>query len=326
MKVLFVNPAWDAAGVSYRQARGINKYTDWSARHFREVPTFYAGSDITSENYNIDEFVSIIRESDIIHFCSAIHTYPCRMKWGFDWEKELKGKIKIFHDYCSFPGHWRDRAEKKDYWNKLEDIKYDAIFSSIPQAVHIYKDLVYVPDFVEELSEEFAPPYQRNFDKVVACHFPTGDPNNKNTTEFTTAINIAQKSAPVTSMIKRGISNPEVIKSKKTANIGFDALWREYHGMTTVENLALGIPTMCNISSEFDVVFNEYFQIDMSPFENTKDTQGIADCLIKYANDLPMLETRSNEVREFMTNKWSAKNISNNIVNEYKKLLERKSY
>jgi hypothetical protein len=324
LKTLLVNPAWDAAGVSIRQCKAINKYTNWEARHFRSTPTFNYATDITPENYKVDEFVSLIEQSDIIHFCSATPIYnTCTMNWGFDWNPLLKNKVVIFHDYCSFPGHWRDRAEAKDFWNRKEEMGWSAIFSSIPQAVHIYKDCVYIPDIVDEKSEEFELS-NRSFDKVKLCYFPTGGGNNKNQAEFSQAMNQVSKNHKIETIITNGQSNSMVLNMKKRANLGFDALWREYHGMTTVENLALGIPTMCNISSEFVVEFNKFFQTDFFPFELVTNVTDIVSCISNYANNLDLLELRSKAVRQFMFEHWSAENIAKRIVKEYEKLLEEK--
>jgi len=324
MKVLMINPAWDAAGVSIRQARAISKYTNWQARHFRAIRTFDYDTDIIPDNYNRDEFVQLIRESDVIHFCSATHTYASPHNWGFDWEQELKGKVKIFHDYCSFPGGWRERARAKDYWNKRKDIGYDAIFSSIPQAVHIYDGCVYIPDIVDESSDEFKLDTHRGYDYITIGHFPTGGGNNKNTNELNAAIAMAARSHPVKAIIETGLPHEHIIRRKKMINLGFDALWREYHGMTTVENLALGIPTMCNICPEFYIVFREFFQTDFYPFERVRTVDEIDKCISFYAKNLGALETRSKVVRQFMFDKWSAKNVVTRIVQEYEKLLERK--
>jgi hypothetical protein len=324
MRVLFVNPAWDAAGVSIRQARAISKYTNWQARHFRAVRTFNYDTDITPDNYNRDEFVQIIRESDVIHFCSATHTYTSSHVWGFNWEQELKGKIKIFHDYCSFPGGWRERAKAKDYWNKRQDIGYDAIFSSIPQAIHIYDGCIYIPDIVDEKSSEFDMNTFRDYHNVTIGHFPTGGGNNKNTMELRKGIEIAVQKYPVKAIIETDLPHEHIIRRKKMINLGFDALWREYHGMTTVENLALGVPTMCNICPEFDKVFREFFQTDFYPFERVRNINEIAERIVFYSENLGILEERGKAVRKFMQETWSAKNVVTRIVQEYEKLLARK--
>lgn len=324
MKTLLINPAWDAAGVSIRQAKAINKYTNWQARHFRATPTFGYDTDITPDNYNKEEFVEIIKESDIIHFCSATYNYnTCNMSWGFEWEPLIKNKVVIFHDYCSFPGGWRERANAKDYWETATKIKCDAIFSSIPQAVNIYKDCIYIPDIVDEQSEEFQLDSNKAYDIIHIGHFPTGAGNNKNTNELRQALSrlpFIKNSIPNSSSLK----NLDVLRIKKDINLGFDSLWREYHGMTTVENLAMGIPTMCNIGNEFYPAFNEFFQTSFNPFEKVTDVTGIVNCITSYLKDISKLKERGLEVRRFMEEYWSANNVINKMVKEYEKLLEQK--
>lgn|SRR4030065_1445283 len=320
MKTILINPAWDAAGVSIRQAKAINKYTNWESRHFRTIPTFGYDTDITPENYNVEEFVELIKESDIIHFCSATYDYNLNhMNWGFDWREVVKNKKIIFHDYCSFPGHWRERANAKDYWEAKTKIRCDAIFSSIPQAVHIYKDCIYIPDIVDEQTEEFNINPNRLYDKIHLGHFSTGGSNNKNTDELREALNRVRN---IDALIpgSSSLRNSDVINFKQNINLGFDALWREYHGMTTVENLALGIPTMCNISEEFFPSFNEYLGTDFNPFEITKTIEDIVKCLEYYSNNLDKLKERSIEIRKFMEEHWSANKVINKMVKEYEKL------
>jgi len=331
MEILFINPAHDAAGCSYRQAAAINKYTTHKVRHFRANKTFYDTLDIGSENYNRDEFVALIEKADILHFCSATHTYPSPLEisygarafnWGFDWNDFIGRKKKVFHDYNSFAGHWRERATAKDIWNKRKEIRYDAIFSSIPQAVHIYDECVYVPDLVDEQDEWFMPGVDRDMGSVHLSHFPTGGGNNKNTNELVAAMNalgIANQH-PGVFRNSYGKPNKEILSLKKKSNLGFDALWRGFHGATGVENLAMGIPTMCCIDREFSDVFMAYFSCDKIPFDDVKNVEDVVNVIKFYSNDLETLKARCNEVRQFMVEKWSAKNIAENIVKEYEKL------
>lgn len=323
MNTLFINMAWDAAGCSFKQAEAINLHTNWKARHFRAVKTFYDTLDIGPENYNKEEFMQLIREADILHFCSATHTYNSPHNFGFDWSELTKDKVKIFHDYNSFIGRWSERAEAKDIWNKREEIGYDAIFSSIPQATLIYKDCVYIPDVVNCDSEEYS--YSNiNRKEVIIGHFPTGDPNNKNTNELLAAINqVKTQGKNVRAQIHRDSTNRRIIEIKKTCTLGFDAIWRGFHGMTTVENLALGIPTMVSADGNFEQVFKEFHKTDIFPFDRVNSIEEIKNQILYYCNNPEQLEHRSKEVRSFMETTWSYKNIANRIVQEYEKLLEK---
>jgi len=316
VKILFINPAWDAASCSFRQASAINKYTSHKARHFRAVKTFYDYLDIGPENYNRDEFVSFIEEADILHFCSATHDYPSPHNWGFNWNDFIHKKIKIFHDYNSFPGYWKTRWLTQDHWNKRLQIGYNAIFSSIPQAKYIYKDCVYVPDLVDEQDPWFQPDANKDLSKIILCHFPTGGGNNKNTLELSQAL----KLYPVQTIRTEAKPNKDILAIKKSCNLGYDALWRGFHGATSVENLSMGIPTMCNIEPEFDEIFNSYFEVEESPFEKVKCVADIVKVLKKYSKDNALLRTRCDYVRQFMTTIWTAKRIAENIIKEYEKL------
>lgn len=316
MKSLWINPAWDGAGCSYRQAMAINKYTEHTARHYRAEKTFYDQLDLGMENYDRDEFVSLIEEADILHFCSATHTYGSKQDWGFDWGKYIKGKPTIFHCYNAFLGHWRDRANARDQWDRLKDIGYNAIFSSIPQSIYVYDKCIYVPDLVDEQDYWFKPGNGRDLTKVNLCHFPTGSDNNKNTNEF----NAATKQVGIDAVITNGLTNKEVLNIKKKSNLGFDAIWRGFHGATSIENLAMGIPTMCGIDEEFATLFKIYFECDQIPFEDVKTVEDIVEVINKYSNDNDALRERCNFVRNFMVSTWSAKNIANNIIKEYEKL------
>jgi len=317
VNILYINPAWDGACCSFRQAAAINKYTLHKTRHFVAVKTFYDTIDICPDNYNRDEFVYLIEQADILHFCSATHDYPSTHNWGFDWKDFVGKKVKIFHDYNAFPGHWSERSSARDYWNRKRDIGYDALFSSIPQAArYVYDGGVYIPDLVDELDPWFTPDPGREMGYLRLCHFPTGGGNNKNTQELVTAM----LTYPVFNSIVQSVPNKEVLRIKKQSNFGFDAIWRGFHGATTVENLALGIPTMCSIDLEFDEIFNRYFEIEESPFEHVRTVEDIVKTLKKYACDGALLRARCEYVRQFMVTKWSAKNIANNIIKEYEKL------
>jgi hypothetical protein len=317
VQTFFINLAWDAAGCSYKQADAINLHTDWTARHFRAVKTFYDDLDLGPENYNKDEFISIIEDSDILHFCSADHLYSSPHVFGFNWDEVTKDKIRIFHDYNSFMGRWDERATHKDVWYRKDNIGYDAIFSSIPQATKIYKDCVYIPDVVNELSEDYTPS-QINRKEIILGHFPTGGGNNKNTDELLWAL---RKLPFMMYYICTDMPHKQILDIKKKCTLGFDALWRGFHGMTTVENIALGIPTMTSADGCFERVFKEFHQTDEYPFEEVNTKEDIHDCIKNYYNNSELLEDRSTEIRLFAVNIWSYKNIANRIIKEYEKLL-----
>jgi len=333
MKVLMINKAWDAAGCSFRQAAAVNKYADCKVRHFRAVKTFYDYLDLGPENYKRDEFVSILEESDILHFCSADHNYtldqgfratldePFRShKWGFEWKDKTKGKACIFHCYNSFPGRWDERAKLKDWWNRRKGLGYSAIWSSIPQAVYVYDGCTYMPDLVDEQLPEFTPDAERDYSRIKLGHFPTGGGNNKNTAELRAALALT---TGVDAQIASSLPNAAILHIKKSCNLGFDAIWRGFHGATTVENLALGIPTMCGTDKEFVDTFKKFHGTDEFPIDITNNVNEIAETIEKY-KDAAVLEARCKQVRKFMKSVWSAKNIAERMVAEYKKLLERK--
>jgi hypothetical protein len=315
MNILFINPTSDSND-SHRQASAIKKYTSHNVRHFSAVKTFYNTVDIGPENYNRDEFVSLIEAADILHFCSDTHDRPSTHNWGFNWDHFLGRKIKIFHDYNNFPGYWRDLCTTKDYWNKRNEIGYDAIFSSVPQANYIYEGCVYIPDLVDEFDPWYTPESDRDMTYLKLCHFPTGSGNSENTEEF----NAALTAYPVFNFMVPGGAYQDILSVKKMSNFGFDNLWRGFHSASTVENLALGIPTMCNIEPEFDYLFKQYFESDESPFEHVRTVEDIVRTMTKYACDNALLRARCEQVRQFMLTKWSAKIIAENIVKEYEKL------
>lgn len=324
MQTLFINPAWDAAGCSYKQAEAINLHTTWKARHFRAVHTYYEDHDIVPENYDKDEFIEIIKQSDVLHFCSAIHSYESTHDFGFNWTDHIQGKVLIFHDYNSFMGKWSERSTEKDLWNKRKEIGYNAIFSSIPQANRIYEGCVYIPDTVNELSDLYTPlPIDRS--KLILGHFPTGNEvvrNNKNTDDLLEALELMKvcDRINIDNEITAGLFHKELMAVKKRCTFGFDALWRGFHGMTTVENLALGIPTMVGIDGNFEQVFKEFHSTDVFPFEPVSNVVTIIKTIKKYYNDPALLVARQKEVRQFMVDKWSYKNIANRIIKEYEKI------
>lgn len=324
MNVLFINLFWCAAGVSINQCRAINKHTNWKARQFRAIPTFDFDTDITPENYNKDEFLALVEKADVIEFCSAHHHRQAeseghtKFRFGFKWADVLKNQTLIYHDYNSFIGHWQERATAKDLWNLRKEIGYDSIFSSIPQAVNIYDGCIYIPDVVDELSPEYTPDDNRDFSKIILGHYPTGGGNNKNTDDLMAAI---KQCKPIQcDIVPPPIKHPELLRKKRKINLGFDALWRGFHGMTTVENLALGVPTMCRIDKHFWPQFEECFKTDVRPFLCVEDSYGIAEEIRKIQAHPQVLGLYAELCRDFMVKHWSFKNVAQRIVEQYEKL------
>ncbi len=320
MNVLFINMAWDAASCSFRQHAAINKYTSWKSRHFRAIKTFYDYLDVGPENYNQDEFRSIMESADVIEWCSADHNYKSPHSFGFDLWEIAKSKKNIFHDYNSFLGHWRDRAMDKAVWTRKKDLGYNAMFSSIPQAAkYVYDGGIYVPDLVDETLPEFTPDNNRNFNRVILGHFPTGDTNNKNTVELLEAI----RGLDIELVMERNKTNAEILRLKRKCNLAFDCLWRGFHGATMVENMALGIPTICGTDVEFDAISSEYFG-DIVPMFRVSAQNGVRSIRQAIEFYIGMGSEKRMEyadtARRFAKERWSASIIANNMVKEYEKL------
>ena len=326
-KVLFINTAWDPADCSRRQAEAINKCSElWTSRHIRITPTFYNDYDVTANNYNRDEFVSLIEEADILHFCGGyvpeykhLHEFnkkfDAKFNWGFEWYPMIKKKTKIFHDYCSWDNHWGTHSDSGKFIDMKDDIKYDAIFSSVPQASTFIYDCKYIPDVVN--IDKYAPVNIED-SKVVISHFPTGGGNRKNTVEFKQGI--ADLPNDIVMNETGANRHEEIIDLKKQSTMGFDAIWRGFHGATTVENLAMGIPTMVGQDETFKFLFSKFFDTSVYPFEIVQTAAAIHNTIVTYNNNPDAFVARRKLVRRFMETRWNEKTISDAIVKEYEKL------
>jgi hypothetical protein len=312
MRILMVNPFWDAASCSLRQAQIVNKYCPGAyVRHFRAVETYYQDNvDINAANYDRDEFYNLCEAADIIHACSApVGTGD--FNFGFDWA-DFKHKPHVFGDYCSFSGHW---LSGQPCW----DVTGYSIWSSIPQAEWTYKgcglkDFFYCPDLVDQNLPEFQP--VSDFSRLNLAYLPSGGPKDQN------LMVEALGRHPCWGAVKfdAKLPNTEVLKLKSLCNIGFDAIWRGYHGATTVENLAMGIPTMCGIDDTFWQNFTSVFPSDFNPFEIVQNVDDIVKTLEKY-EDLSLLRARSEEIRAFFEEFWSARTLAERMVNQWRVLL-----
>jgi hypothetical protein len=307
MKVLMVNSFWDAANCSYRQAQAVNKYVPGvQVRHFRHIETYYRDTvDINASNYNRDEFYHICEESDIIHACSSpVGTGD--FNFGFDWA-DFKHKPHIFGDYCSFTGAWVSG-------NPCWDVTGYHVWSSVPQSWWTYRGSPalswwYAPDLVDETLPEFTPDPDRDYSRLNLVYIPSGGPKNQDD------MNEALRRHPCYGSVKWQANTPnsEVLRLKNLCNLSFDCIWRGYHGATTVENLSLGIPTMCGIDASFWDQFYSVFQIDMNLFEIVQNVDDIVKTLEKY-EDLDRLRARSIEIRQFFEQKWSAKRLAERMA------------
>lgn len=310
MKILMINPAHDAAGCSYRQAQAVNRFCPGvSVRHFRATETYYSHLvDINAENYNIDEFRSLAEAADILHFCSAPAEYPLT-DWGFSW-KDFR-QPKIFHDFNSFSGHWLSGQP-------CHDVSKYSVWSSVEQSSWTYKgaclDWWMCPDLVDETLKEFQP--VQDFSRLNLVYLPSGGPKDQNL--MVEALN----RHPCWGAIKfdAKLPNTEVLRLKAMCNIGFDCIWRGFHGATTVENLSMGIPTMVGIDDSFWLKFREVFCTDINPFEIVQNTNDIVKTLQKY-EDLSLLQQRSEEIRAFYEEFWSAKRLAERMVNKWRTYL-----
>jgi glycosyltransferase involved in cell wall biosynthesis len=119
------------------------------------------------------------------------------------------------------------------------------------------------------------------------------------------------------------VSNYECIERKKKGNIFIDQICETgFYGMSAIESMQFGIPTIAYISDKSKIQSNGIIS-ESSKILNVKDKEELKDSLRYLLNNPQILETLSIETKDYASKIHSYYHVGNLWINFYKKILEK---
>lgn len=327
----------DPAGSVYNMANAINQNTEHHARVIttHRIDAFDFPADVHWVFDGGDEISSLLEKADVIHLHKVDPTFKIEFdmpKAGIkrtflieDVLKNDKNKKVVFHIH----GHPYERANVKE--NAENYAKWNAkILTSTPDLEQMYlefnKNVSYFPNCVPINNMLYIP---RATDRPiigadgVERYVIVQTPTNmllKNVHVIENAVNEAKKlvSVPIAYLRVWEQTLDFAMRQKRNAHVVFDHI-EGYYGMSSLEGLSLGKPTIAGLSAYTIEAICKFFGIiGMElPWVVARDQAVITECLIKLFSSTEFRNEVGAKSRKFMEEVWSDRIIGQRLAAFY---------
>ena len=199
-------------------------------------------------------FLRLLPQTDIFHFYFGLTLVPKKLQFPI---LRATRKKSVFH----FLGA-DIRSKPKE--QLLYGLKADAqIVGSYAALRFVPFDAHVVPPAIDVKAYEPVPP---NGDRVRVVHAPSNV--EKKGTEHVVA---ACKELGVELDVVHGVHNREALRRYAQADIAVDQLFRDWHGVFTIEAMALGKPVVTSLDADAVRQTEEAFDVKLPIVPATKD-------------------------------------------------------
>lgn len=335
MKILHVTNT-DPAGSVFNFVRAMNQHTPHEARLIttQSIPMFDFPKDIHDLYDGGDELEALLRDADVIHFHKVTEDFKIEFDLGrgmrqFDMREFIKGKKVVYHIH----GAPSERNFPKETAEKFPIDR--VILASTPDLEEVYRsyhpNVKYFPNLVPINDVRYIP---RATDAMIT----SSDGTKKMFCVFQSGTNSILKNTHIIRDVMERVSkdlpafflhtSPEAIqpqdhalRHKRIAHIVFDHV-EGYYGLSSLESLSMGKPTIAGLSDYTIKAICDFFGITVEKLPwviarteaevETRIRQILADNFQRTAIGL--------ESRKFMQEVWSDAAVAKRMADFYQSL------
>ena len=201
----------------------------------------------------------VLPETDIFHFYFGMTLVPKKLQFPI---LRATRKKSVFHflgaDIRNTPDEQLGYGLKAD----ARIVGSYAALRFIPFDAHV------VPPGVDLSRYEPAPPDGGEVVRIV--HAPSNK-EKKGTEDVVAAVDELKKRYPVELDVVHGVRNEDALERYRRADIAIDQLRRDWHGVFTIESMALGKPVVTSLDAEAVRQTEEGFGLKLPIVRATKD-------------------------------------------------------
>lgn len=327
----------DPAGSVYNMANAVNQHTEHRARVIttHRIDAFDFPADLHWVFDGGDEMSALLEKADVIH----LHKVDPKFKIEFEMPKAgikrtfviedvLKNdpnKRVVFHVH----GHPYERGNVKE--NAENYAKWGAkVLTSTPDLEEMYlahnKDVSYFPNCVPINDMLYIP---RATDRPiigadgVERYVVVQTPTNmllKNVHVIENAVKAIKEkvSVPVAYLRVWEQTQDFAMRQKRNAHVVFDHI-EGYYGMSSLEGLSLGKPTIAGLSDYTTKAIKRFFDLegDRLPWVIARDQAAIEEALIKLFSSTELRNEVGAKSRKFMEEFWNDRAIGQRLAALY---------
>ncbi len=336
MKIIHITNT-DPAGSVYNFMRATNEHTSHRARLIttNAIPQFEFPRDIMDIFDSGDEAEALLRDADVIHLHKVDDTFTVELPLEqgpriLKISDYTKGK-KVVHHIHGTPrerGYVKETAENFSKEGRL-------MLCSTPDLAevyqHYYSRAQYFPNCVPINDVRYLP---RATDDAITgedritkrfCVFQSGTNSIlKNMHVIEEVMEKLGKELPVF-FLKTSPSNIQTqdmtLRHKRIAHIVFDHI-EGYYGLSSLEGLSMGKPTIAGLSEYTIRAICSFFGIESNklPWVVCRDAKEIEKRIREIILDEIQRLTIGNESRKFMEDIWSDDAIARRLVEIYESI------
>jgi len=336
MKILHITTT-DPAGSVLNFVNAINYHTPHRARLITTVPNaFNFPTDIGEIYDGGDEIEALLREADVIHLHKVHEDFeiPVNMEKRGTFRKFIVADtLKAYPSkklVCHIHGHPFERNNVKEnaaHYKRL-GVK---VLCSTPDLEEMYQpeysEVSYFPNCVPINDVRYLPRASDRplmmadgSERLCVCHMPT-HALLKNVNEIQSIMKRIGGETNSFLMNIQGVDHEQAIRHKRNAHIVFDHM-QGYYGLSSLEGLSMGKPTIAGLSKYTLDVITKFFGVELGkiPWVIATNKSELETRLIELLGSEAHRRSIGEISRKFMEEVWSDRVIGQRLAAFYQSL------
>ena len=308
----------DPAGMGIAFCNAINAYSEnrcrlitTETRYNFEFEKDIHIPDLADDGF--DEVEGLLRDADIFHF--HILSDENMTLGPLPVKDYAKGKAILHHHH----GHPYFQENYKFYRDKYGKLKRKVIVST-PDLLKLLPDATWIPNIVPIHNPLYMPDKQRKRNgTVIVGHSPTRQDLKKTDVFKAVMDRIISRHEQVEKRIITNALHKTCLDLKRGCDIFFDQLGPSF-GVSSLESLSQGIPTLARLDALNIKAINEFTGSSLIPWVNVSDEGLLENSIERLINNKATIREIGVSARSFMESYWHEKRILDRLFTVYAEL------
>lgn len=304
----------DPAGTAIGFCNALNRYTNVRTRliTYEIRYNFMFQKDLhVPWLESFDEVEEVLRNSDVIHFHMTANEY---LRVGpLHLQDYIGGKLLVHHHH----GEPLFRANPREF-AESEIAQGRPALVSTPDLHKMYPEATYLPNLVPQNDASYLPVDRGALlnDYFVVSHSPTRKDLKNTDTFIETCERLSSRLKYFKYKIIEMTAHLECLRKKRDSSVFFDHM-QGYYGVSSLEALAMGIPTIAGLDEWNQEEIRRFAGTDELPWVIARNPEMLEEVLTMLYSDEKMWKTCSAAARRFIEDHWSDRKIAERLANFY---------
>lgn len=312
MKILMITTN-DPAGVGINFKNAMNKYTSHSARLVtNEIRyNFMYEKDIHIPAIgDFSELKHLLISSDLFHFHMGADE---NMALGPFKVGDFLDNKKIVHHHHGEPKF----RENPRYFAEKEIALGRRAIVATPDLWRFYPEAAWIPNPVPINDERYTPLEKKS--RLRVSHSPTKK-EIKNTESFVRVTReLCSSFDNLEPIVIENTPHTECLSIKRESSVFFDHM-QGYYGVSSLEALSQGVPTIAGIDSWNEYCIKQFTRCDRLPWVIAENEDELRFRLSELLSDDDLRYKTGSESRQWMEKYWTEEKIANKLAEFYESL------